>query len=64
MSNLTPETPVHWGDATGAQQGPTPAFEIVERIRQGELSPATPLWWPEAEGWTPADQIPALAGHA
>lgn len=63
MSAMTPETPLHWGDATGNQQGPAPAAEVVDRIRRGELPPNTPLWWPEAAGWTPADQVPELAGQ-
>lgn len=63
MSTLTPETPVHWADPAGGQQGPVPANEVVERIRRGELPPGTPLWWPSAAGWTPADQVPELAGH-
>ena len=63
MSSLTPETPVHWADAAGAQQGPSPAAEVIDRIRRGELHPGTPLWWPEAAGWTPADQLPELSGQ-
>jgi len=63
MSTLTPGTAVHWTDPSGAQQGPTPANEIVGRIERGELSPETPLWWPEAPGWTPANQAPGLAEH-
>ncbi len=61
--SLTPETPVHWADAAGGQQGPTPAAEVIDRIRRGELPPSTALWWPEAAGWTPADQVPELSGQ-
>jgi hypothetical protein len=63
MSSLTPETPVHWADAAGGQQGPTPAAEVIDRIRRGELPPSTALWWPSAPGWTPADQVPELAAQ-
>jgi hypothetical protein len=63
MSTLTPDTPVHWTDPAGGQGGPAPASEVVRRIQAGELPPATPLWWPEAPGWTPADRVPGLAEH-
>lgn len=61
MSTLTPDTPVHWAGADGTQQGPEPAQAVVARIQSGELPPTTQLWWPEASGWTPADQVPELA---
>lgn len=60
---LTPETPVHWAEPGGTQGGPVPAQQVVARIQVGELPPSTPLWWPEAPGWTPADQVPGLAEH-
>ncbi len=63
MSTLTPETQVHWTDPDGAQQGPVPADQVVSRIQAGELPASTMLWWPEAPGWTPADQVPGLADH-
>lgn len=63
MSGLTPDTPVHWADAAGGQQGPTPAAEVIDRIRRGELPPGTALWWPTADGWIPADQVPELAAQ-
>jgi len=62
VTTLTPDTPVHWAGADGTQQGPEPAHTVVARIQSGDLPRATPLWWPEATGWTPADQIPELAG--
>lgn len=61
--SLTPETSVHWADAQGGQQGPAPAHEVVGRIQSGELPRTTPLWWPEAEGWTAAEDVPGLAEH-
>ena len=63
MTTLTPETPVHWTGSDGTPQGPVPAEQVVSRIQSGELPSATPLWWPEAPGWTPADQVPGLAEH-
>lgn len=63
MSTLSPETPVHWTDPAGGQQGPEPAQQVVARIQAGQIPPSTPLWWPEAPDWTPADQVPGLAEH-
>lgn len=63
MSTLTPETQVHWTDPDGMQHGPVPADQVVSRIQAGELPASTMLWWPEAPGWMPADQVPGLADH-
>lgn len=57
---LTPDTPVHWGDAVGGQNGPVPARDVIAQIQAGALPPSTALWWPGAAGWTPADQIPGV----
>lgn len=60
MSEFTAETPVHFVDTAGNSQGPVSVSDVVERIRRGELSPQTNVWWPEAPGWVPADQVPGL----
>jgi hypothetical protein len=62
IMTLTPETPVHWGDSRGGQHGPAPARDVVAQILAGGLPSNTPLWWREAGGWMPADQVPGLLG--
>ncbi|WCO66608.1 hypothetical protein PO878_19095 [Iamia majanohamensis] len=58
MTTLPPDTQVHWASETGAQEGPAPARDVVGWIQGGHLPRTTRIWWPEAEGWIPAPEVP------
>jgi hypothetical protein len=46
----------------GQQQGPFDADALAEQARGGTLTPATLVWKSGMAAWTPAAQVPELAG--
>lgn len=47
----------------GQTQGPFTLPQILHGVSQGRVTPATLLWSPGMSGWTPAAQVPQLAGQ-
>ena len=57
-----PQTPVHWIDTAGNQQGPEPWETVTARVHAGQIPPSTQVWWEGAPGWQAYDQAaPAAA---
>jgi membrane protease subunit (stomatin/prohibitin family) len=58
-----PPPPAAWHVAVNGQtQGPFDVAALQAAISQGRLTPATLVWSAALSGWTPAGQVPALAG--
>ena len=45
----------------GAQQGPFSIGEVMEKMRQGEITPQTYVWKQGMSNWLPAEQVDDLA---
>lgn len=45
----------------GVQQGPFSIGEVMEKMRQGEITPQTYVWKQGMSGWLPAEQVEDLA---
>lgn len=55
---------VAWHIAVGGQtQGPFSAQQLVDGISRGQVTPATLVWSAGLPGWSPAGQVPQLAGN-
>jgi hypothetical protein len=52
-----PQTPVHWVDTAGNQQGPEPWDTVVARVRAQQIPGTTQVWWDGAPGWQAFDQV-------
>lgn len=46
----------------GQSQGPFDSAQLIAGIREGRVSAQTLVWTPALGNWTPAGQVPALAG--
>ncbi len=51
------QTPVHWIDTSGNQQGPEPWDTVLARVRAAQIPPSTQVWWDGAPAWQPLDQV-------
>jgi hypothetical protein len=47
----------------GQTQGPFTDQQLLEGIHSGQVTPQTQVWNAALTGWTPAGQVPQLAGH-
>lgn len=54
-----PQTPVHWIDSAGTQQGPEPWETVRARVQHGQIPSSTQVWWDGAASWQAFDQVPA-----
>jgi membrane protease subunit (stomatin/prohibitin family) len=53
-----------WHIAVGGQtQGPFSLTQMIEGIAQGHIDAVTPVWTAGMPAWTPAGQVPQLAGQ-
>lgn len=52
-----PQTPVHWIDSAGTQQGPEPWETVQARVQHGQIPPSTQVWWDGAPSWQAFDQV-------
>ncbi|HMR97204.1 MAG TPA: hypothetical protein P5193_03840 [Microthrixaceae bacterium] len=59
-----PQTPVHWLDTAGTQQGPEPWETVQARVAHAQIPPSTQVWWDGAPGWMPFDQVEAAPAPA
>ncbi|HMX66072.1 MAG TPA: hypothetical protein PKX25_10890, partial [Microthrixaceae bacterium] len=59
-----PQTPVHWLDTAGTQQGPEPWETVQARVAHAQIPPSTQVWWDGAPGWMPFDQVEAAPASA
>ena len=62
---VPPPPPVSvWHVAVNGQtQGPYNDAQLVQAIQSGQVSNATHVWSPALGAWTPAGQVPQLAGY-
>lgn len=62
---VPPPPPVSvWHVAVNGQsQGPYNDAQLVQAIQTGQVTPATHVWNPALGNWTPAGQVPQLAGY-
>lgn len=51
-----PQTPVHWIDTAGNQQGPEPWETVTARVQAAQIPPTTQVWWDGAPGWQAYEQ--------
>lgn len=57
-----PLTAPMWHVAIGNQaQGPVTLQDLSQAAASGRVTPATPVWSPGMQAWTPAGQVPQLA---
>lgn len=65
MGSPPPPPPADaWHVAVNGQtQGPFTLQQMVEGISGGELKPTSQVWCNGMAGWTPASQVPQLAGY-
>jgi len=57
-----PPTTVWHVAVNGQTQGPFSDQQLAQAAQAGQISPATQVWTPALGGWTPAGQVPQLAG--
>lgn len=59
-----PQTPVHWIDTAGNQQGPEPWETVTARVQAAQIPPGTQVWWDGAPGWQAYEQVAGTAASA
>jgi hypothetical protein len=59
---LPPASP--WHAAVGGQSvGPMPLAQLVQQIQGGQIERETLVWTAGMESWSPAGEVPQLAGY-